>query len=530
MPHEVSQSAKSMSNNRATEDQVSVELLKYAPISVHQEIAQVMKRIFETHDVSEVEIINTCELTPCPKPKKPKGPVTNLRPINLLTTIRKILSNITLRRINSKVDQFVSHRQAAYRSGRSTTDIIWAYKWIIAKTKVAKIRVYITGIDMSSAFDTIEREKLLNILDTFLDEDESRIIRVLLSKTTIRIRTPEGVQSNPFVSNIGSPQGDGISGTLFNIYFENALRKIRTELSSTYVDIEHSYSSQPCDYHLPDEMEYADDADFLTEHESRKTLLTNTVTETLETENLHVKESKTENTVIERQASRNVELWRHVKKLGSLLGDDPEDIANRKILAIIAMKDVNKIWVRNKKVQEKRRIKLYKSIVKSVMLYNSSTWALRKSDEKALDSFHQQQLRRVLNIKYPHRISCSKLYKRCNELSLSLEILKSRWRMLGHCLRLHHDTPARKAMLYYFDTNGLKKFVGGPRETIVRTLNRDIKLTKIFFPEFPLKELKTRSNLLTAQSVALDRESWKELTDIVFSVAQAENPYKVSTR
>ena len=31
-------------------------------------------------------------------------------------------------------------------------------------------------------------------------------------------------------ANIGSPQGDGLSGILFNIYFENSLRKLREGL------------------------------------------------------------------------------------------------------------------------------------------------------------------------------------------------------------------------------------------------------------------------------------------------------------
>ena len=34
---------------------------------------------------------------------------------------------------------------------------------------------YIIGIDMSSAFDTIRRQKLLEILSTFVNEDELRI-------------------------------------------------------------------------------------------------------------------------------------------------------------------------------------------------------------------------------------------------------------------------------------------------------------------------------------------------------------------
>ena len=41
---------------------------------------------------------------------------------------------------------------------------------------------------MSSAFNTINRQKLMNELNTFLDEDECRIIRTLLSNTTISIQ------------------------------------------------------------------------------------------------------------------------------------------------------------------------------------------------------------------------------------------------------------------------------------------------------------------------------------------------------
>ena len=41
---------------------------------------------------------------------------------------------------------------------------------------------------MSSAFDTINRQKLMNELNTFLDEDECRIIRTLLCDTIINIQ------------------------------------------------------------------------------------------------------------------------------------------------------------------------------------------------------------------------------------------------------------------------------------------------------------------------------------------------------
>ena len=49
-------------------------------------------------------------------------------------------------------------------------------------------KIYITGIDMSSAFDIIKREKLLEILSSFLNSDEIRMIQLLLSNTTLKIK------------------------------------------------------------------------------------------------------------------------------------------------------------------------------------------------------------------------------------------------------------------------------------------------------------------------------------------------------
>ena len=66
----------------------------------------------------------------------------------------------------------------------------------------------------------------MNELNTFLDEDECRIIRTLLSNTTINIQF-EDCKEEEIETNIGSPQGDVISGTFSNIDFEESLKNVR---------------------------------------------------------------------------------------------------------------------------------------------------------------------------------------------------------------------------------------------------------------------------------------------------------------
>ena len=120
---------------------------------------------------------------------------------------------------------------------------------------------------------------------------------------------------------------------------------------------------------------------------------------------------KTEHTQIER-GNNDTELWRNVKKLGSLLGDE-EDINRRKQLSIIGINKYETLWIKKKHLNEHLQIELYKKLIKPVLLYNSSTWGLTANDELKLDTFHRKQLRRVIGKRYPDKISNAKLYEKC---------------------------------------------------------------------------------------------------------------------
>ena len=109
---------------------------------------------------------------------------------------------------------------------------------------------------------------------------------------------------------------------------------------------------------------------------------------------------------------------------------------------------------------------IQKTFEKPVLMYNSSIWGLTQKDTKGLDAFHGQQLRQLIGKKYRNKISDRNLYRRCEERPISTDILKGRWRLLGHILRLSDDTPAVKAMQLYVERSD-KGFRGRPRETIV---------------------------------------------------------------
>ena len=63
----------------------------------------------------------------------------------------------------------MSHSQSDFPPERCTSDEVWTHKWLAAKTAIENVNIKITGIDMSAAFDTIDRNNLLQILETPLE-------------------------------------------------------------------------------------------------------------------------------------------------------------------------------------------------------------------------------------------------------------------------------------------------------------------------------------------------------------------------
>ena len=138
----------------------------------------------------------------------------------------------------------------------------------MTKTQIQEITIYVTGIDMSSAFDTIEREQLIDVVKEILNGDKIRILRTLLTETTLEVKA-ENAQTTTFEYNINITQEDSISGSLFRIYFNNALQPPRETMRKEPIDIRgvNPQWIERMKSNLPDKMMYADVGDFITELE-----------------------------------------------------------------------------------------------------------------------------------------------------------------------------------------------------------------------------------------------------------------------
>merc|ERR1711923_266199 len=152
---------------------------------------------------------------PVPKPGKKKGPPENLRPIILLSILRKILTIALLNRIWDRLATRIPKSQAAYQRGRSTTEQVLALKILIDKALISNdYDIYILLLDMSKAFDTVNRRTLLKYLQETLEPDELHLLSILTNRPLISV-TLDGETGEKFPTFVGICQGDCLSAVLF---------------------------------------------------------------------------------------------------------------------------------------------------------------------------------------------------------------------------------------------------------------------------------------------------------------------------
>ena len=96
------------------------------------------------------------------------------------------------------------------------------------------------------------------------------------------------------------------------------------------------------------------------------------------------------------------------KYLGGWMNGTENDFNIRKTLAWSACNKLKKIWTSN--LNRKIKIRLFRSTVESVFLYNSETWTISKTLKRKIDGTYTRMLRMALNISWRAKLTNDELY------------------------------------------------------------------------------------------------------------------------
>ena len=226
---------------------------------------------------------------------------------------------------------------------------------------------------------------------------------------------------------------------------------------------------------------------------------------------LQINESKTKWMEQSRERGRNIvqpniftnnfEEVQEFKYLGTIITNDNKEVIevqNRITSANKTYFSLKEIMKSNA-VHQKTKLKIYKTVIRSILCYSCETWILTKKVEMMLGRFERKILRRIFgpiqeNMQWRSRYN-QELYKQFKSTDLVTHIKLRRLEWAGHVSRMEESRVPKKVMegkIYG------RRPVGRPRERWLDEVTAD---ARFFLGSGAWRRL------------ARDREDWRKMIE-----------------
>ena len=451
-------------------DGIPVELLLHGGENLHQAIHSINLRVWLGEQAPQDWI--DAFLVSLYKGKGKKSICGSYRGITILEAVGKVFARLLLNRINEVVcPEVLPESQSGFRPGRGTADMIFSARQLQEKCLEQCMPLYQVFVDLTKAFDTVNREALWVVLGKcgcppeFVDKFK-QLHRSMKAQVNF-----DGQLSEKFSVDNGVKQGDIPAPTLFSIYLSALLWyafhdcdkgvHIRFRTSGKVFNLRRMNAKTMVSETLVRELLYADDADLAAHTADEMQEIMDRFANACTKFGLTISLDKTKVMFTPAPGEPYIEpdilvygtrlaVVKSFVYLGSTISHDgslDNEIKERIAKASSAFGRLEeRVWSdRNLTINTK--LSVYKTCVLSALLYASEVWTVYQRHVKLLERFHQQCLRRILSIKWQNRTPDTEVLSKAHTLSISALLMRNQMRWAGHLIRMD-DSRLPKQLFY----------------------------------------------------------------------------------
>eukprot|EP00820_Chromera_velia_P001846 Cvel_15503.t1-p1 / transcript=Cvel_15503.t1 / gene=Cvel_15503 / organism=Chromera_velia_CCMP2878 / gene_product=Putative uncharacterized transposon-derived protein, putative / transcript_product=Putative uncharacterized transposon-derived protein, putative / location=Cvel_scaffold1150:41911-43758(+) / protein_length=554 / sequence_SO=supercontig / SO=protein_coding / is_pseudo=false len=334
----------------------------------------------------------------------------NWRGIALLIVTGKVLAKIVGGRIQKRNKKKIGESQAGFREGRGTIDMLFTTRQIMEKARERQIRLFWLFVDLTKAFDTVNRVALRALLLKGWDggvEVEVDFAEPFTSKKAGRSAFKINVTDLKFADDLAAPEtrerrmqefADRLQAAYDRWGLKISIKK--TEMMVQPGRGEEKHTGEPCQSTI------AINGQPLQEVEQFWYL----------------------GGVMSNDGSLNGEIYHRIQKAEMVWGKLQAEVWKRAGLTT------------------KTKMHMFRGAVLPALLYGAKTWAARKDQIGKLESWCMARVRQVTNQPHQERTPDAALRRAFGLRTIESTIRLTRLRWLGHVGRMGGERLLRQLL------------------------------------------------------------------------------------
>lgn len=450
----------------------------------------------------------------------------NHRGISLLSNAGKIFARVIVNRLTTHLDSTFPESQCGFRSGRGTTDMLFAARQVQEKCREQNLDLYMVFVDLNKAFDSVSREGLWKLLlKAGCPPGVVKIIRSFHDGMMARV-SDVGTTSEAFPVTNGTKQGCVMAPLLFCIIFSTMLQDafrncssgvmIRFRSDGGIFNLRRLKARTKVSLLLLRELLFADDCALIAHTEDELQSILNDFERAASRYGLTISIKKTEVMFQPKPGSsprdpvikigdKQLKVVLKFCYLGGFLSQNAcidDEITSRISKASASFGRLHhRLWS-DHGIRLSTKIGVFRTVVLTTLSYGSESWTWYRRHVKKLDQFHLRCLRKICGISWKDRIPNTIVLERCEIEGIEALLIKGQLRWAGHLTRMEENRIPKA--LFYGELVGGQRSRGGQHKRYKDVLKYNLKACDIPIETWK-RQAHNRPEWRTACCVGIER-------------------------